>query len=258
MIGLLDGKSVIVTGAAGGIGSVSAKLFAEEGARVLLTDIDEDGLASVAKQIANAGGEAVTMTVDITDEDQVAGMVARAVEAFGRLDCALNNVGVGAGGGSVVDLKREDFEKSLTVNVIGTWLCMKYEIPAMIEAGGGTIVNVSSMAGVMGVANGAPYAASKHAVNGLTKSASAEFGRRGIRINAVCPGVVMTPQMQAAASAGANFDKTFPTAVGRSAEPREIAELSAWLLSSRSSYITGLPVVIDGGRTAVNAIPNQA
>lgn len=255
MTGLLAGKSAIVTGASGGIGSVSAKLLAAEGAKVLVTDVDEAGLGAVVKAITDAGGQAVAMKVDITNEDEVAAMIAKAVASFGRLDCALNNVGVGGGGGPITELKREDFEKALTVNVIGTWLCMKYEIPAMIATGGGTIVNISSMAGVLGVANGAPYSTSKHAVNGLTKSASAEYGRQGIRINAVCPGVVMTPQMQAAVAAGVDFEKAFPTAVGRPADPKEIAELAAWLLSDRSSYITGSPVVIDGGRTAVNAIP---
>jgi len=257
LAGLLEGKSVIVTGAAGGIGSIACLTLAEEGAKVVAVDWDEAGGEAVVKTVRDAGHEAVFVKTDITDEDQVKAMVERAVQAFGRLDCALNNAGAAFNFGSMLDVERSDFQRSLDLNVLGTWMCMKHEIPRMLDGGGGTIVNMASLAGVLGIPDGVTYSTAKHAVVGLTKCAAAEFGVHAIRVNAICPGVVLTPPILAAAKGGVDFNKMNPNALNRACEPREVAELAAWLLSARSSYVTGQAINIDGGKSAATYFTHQ-
>lgn len=249
MTGLVDGKAVLVTGAGSGIGEAVARLFAHEGARIGVADLSLQAAERVCGDIAAAGGQALAIEADVSDEAQVEAMLARMVDRFGRLDGAVNNAGVGQERKPLPDMSRAEFEAVLAVNVVGVFLCMKHEIPRMLEHGG-SIVNIASMSGVEGVPMMSAYSASKHAVNGLTKSAAVEFGRRGVRINSVCPGTVNTPAIQAYAAAGVDFNAIIPTPIGRIAESDEVAQAALWLISDRSSYVTGLPLWVDGGMNA--------
>jgi len=246
----MKGKVVIVTGAGSGIGRAASLLFAEKGARVAAVDLDPAGAAETVKQIEARKGEAILIQADVSKTDQVQAMVRRAVEAFGRLDCAFNNAGVEGGLFPLDQYREETWERTIAVNLTGVWLCMKYEIPEMLRTGGGAIVNAASAAGVIGVPNHYAYVASKHGVVGITKSAALEFGARGIRVNCVCPGIIDTPMTERFIPEGARPLFEQGHALKRFGTAREVAECVVWLCSDAASFVTGHAMLVDGGITA--------
>ena len=253
---LLEGKIALVTGGASGIGRATAGIFAREGAKVVVADVLEDGGAETACMIEDAGGEAAFVRCDVTDPASVEALVKRVVELHGRLDCAFNNAGIeGAPFTRVADNEIENFDRLIGVNLKGVFLCMKYEIPVMLEQGGGAIVNTGSSSGISGVPGMALYSASKGGVHQLTKAAAVEYARSGIRINAVAPGGVDTPLVaRIAAQATSGVREQFmnqPTlSRGHIGAPSEIGEAVAWLASDQAAFITGHCMSVDGGLTA--------
>jgi NAD(P)-dependent dehydrogenase (short-subunit alcohol dehydrogenase family) len=254
MSSMLEGKSAVITGAASGIGAAAARVFSAHGARLVLADIDEEGGHQVAEQIVKDGGEALFVHTDVTSEPQVAAMVEAAVTAYGRLDCAFNNAGVDGETAPLHESTLENWEQVLRVDLTGVWLCLKHEIRQMLQQGGGTIVNTSSIAGLVGLGATpqAAYFAAKHGVIGLTRQAALEYAERDIRVNAVCPGAVRTGLMEAAVQAGVITEQAAVayTPVKRMATPAEIAESAAWLCSPLASFTTGHILTADGGWTA--------
>jgi NAD(P)-dependent dehydrogenase (short-subunit alcohol dehydrogenase family) len=248
---LLEGKSALVTGAASGIGRASALAFAREGARVVIADVNEAEGRKAAEAIRRAGSEARFVRADVTREDEVEAMVRETVEAFGGLDCALNNAGMTGVAGPLQGLSLEEFERVMALNLVGVFLCMKHEIPAMGE-GGGAIVNMASGAGLIPTPGLAPYCASKHGVLGLTKTAALETARTGLRINAICPGSTDTPMLQTSMAADPQVKKMVLSAQpgGRLGTAEEIAEAAVWLCSDRASFVTGHSMLVDGGAVA--------
>ena len=251
MAGQFQGKVAIVTGGSSGIGQAAAIAFAREGARVVLSaDRDVKGGEATVKTIKKAGGEASFVRADVASSADVAALVARTVELYGRLDYAFNNAGISGSWASVVDCSEADWDRTIAVNLKGVWLCMKYEIPVMLK-NGGAIVNTASVAGVKALPNNADYVASKHGVVGLTKSAALAYAKAGIRVNVVCPGPTDTPltrrTLLAPGSPGAaeNIERTLP--FGRMGTSEEVAAAAIWLCSDAASYITGLVVTVDGG-----------
>ena len=244
-----DGEVALVTGAGGGIGAATAHLFAAEGARVVVVDIDRAGAESVAAAIADAGGEAVGLAADVTDEGQVEAAVTLAVERWGRLDCAHNNAGTSGTPAAFTDVTLEDWDAVVRLNLTGVFLCLKHELRVMAPAGRGAIVNNSSGAGGVGFPSLAHYVASKHGVLGLTKTAAQEYARSGIRVNAVCPGTTDTPMMQAFIGGDPGIEKmmkaTVPT--GELGRPEQVAEAVVWLCSERASFVNGDTMLVDGG-----------
>jgi NAD(P)-dependent dehydrogenase (short-subunit alcohol dehydrogenase family) len=243
----LAGKVAIITGGGSGIGQATARLMAAQGASVLVADIDGDAAQATAAEI---GAEA--MLVDVTVSDDVASMVGQAIDLFGRLDIAVNNAGVSSVYARVPELAVDDWNRTIAVNLTGVFLCMAAEIPRLLDAGGGAIVNVASAAGMMGVPGLSAYSASKHGVIGLTRSAALECARKGIRVNAVLPGTVRTPMLEGFTGGDEavleGMGRTSP--VGRLAAPEEIAEAIVWLCSDAASYVTGHAMAVDGGALA--------
>ena len=245
--GLVEGKVALVTGAARGIGRATARLFAREGARVVLADLLEEG-EDVAGEIRREGGEAVFVRTDVTRESEVEALVAGAVERFGRLDCAHNNAGITGGMAAVQDLALEDFERTLRVNLLGVFLCLKHELRVMQRQGGGAVVNTSSGSGVIATPGLAPYCASKHAVLGLTKTAALENARTGVRVNAILPGSIDTPMLRAAMESAPGMERMIRSSLpsGRLGTPEEVAEAVVWLCSDRASLVSGASLLVDG------------
>lgn len=251
MSGLLEGKCALVTGAASGIGRASALAFAREGSRVMLADVDEGEGERAAEAIREAGGAARFARADVTREDEVEAMVRATVDAFGGLDCALNNAGMTGAAAPLQGLELEEFERVIALNLVGVFLCMKHEIPAMRD-GGGVIVNMASGASLVPTPGLAPYCASKHAVLGLTKTAALENVRTGIRVNAICPGSTDTPMLQEAMAMDPKVKKMILSGQpgGRLGRAEEIAEAAVWLCSDRASFVTGHSMLVDGGAVA--------
>lgn len=248
---LLQDKVVLVTGASSGIGAATAVVLANHGAKVVLAARREEESAETLRQAQAAGGEATFIKTDVTDEEQVAAMVQHAVQTYGKLDAAFNN----AGGGFPVDAdwpdnSPEQFDKTFDLNVRGMWLAMKHELKAMIASGGGSIVNNSSIAGIRG-GSGEVYSASKYAVNGLTNSAAVKYGKQGIRVNSVAPGIIRTDGWQQRFDENPGWLEGFQEGIpqGRTGLPSEIGDVVAWLCSDMSSYVTGTCIPIDGGIT---------
>ena len=249
--GKLAGKVAFVTGAANGIGRAAALAFAREGASVVATDISDQGNRETARMVEALGGRAIAIRCDVTKADDVKAALDKTVEAFGRLDIAFNNAGSEQPVTATADLSEEEWDRVVSINLRSVFLCMKYQIPLMLEHGGGSIVNTSSGAGVKGFAGQAAYSAAKHGVIGLTKAAALDYAKSGIRVNAVCPGIIDTPMMQ-------RFTEGTPEGrervisqepVGRMGTPEEIAEAVLWLCSDTSGFVIGHALVIDGGQT---------
>lgn len=248
-----EGKSVIVTGSSGGIGRATAIAFAEEGARVALADVKEAENAETLEMITSMGGTAIALNVDVSDEAQVRQMVATTVEQFGGLDIAVNNAGIFQPAKPLHEQDNATFEKVIGVNLQGVWLCMKYQIAAMLSRGKGAIVNTTSFASVGATPMAAFYGASKHGVLGLTKAAAVEYASQGIRINAVGPGATMTPMLMAQAQQNPHFaeeqvegqEQMLP--IGRVASAEELARPILFLASDDASYMVGHNMMVDGG-----------
>jgi NAD(P)-dependent dehydrogenase (short-subunit alcohol dehydrogenase family) len=245
-----EGKVVLVTGASTGIGRATAIAFANAGARLVLGDIDQRA-AETAATIVAAGGEAQFVSTNVSDADSVRLLVDAAVQAYGRLDAAFNNAGLLPPTADLADMTVEDFDRTIAVDLRGVFLCMKYEIAAMLKTGGGAIVNTASVAGLVADPGMASYVAAKHGVVGLTKAAALDYATRSIRVNAVAPGLVATPMTERWLADPAFAGKLLQNSpIGRAAQPEEIAGTVLHLCSSAASFITGQTFVVDGGQTA--------
>lgn len=248
-MGKLDDRVAIVTGAGSGIGRATALLFADEGAKVVVADWHEEEGGRVAAEIGEAG---VFVKVDVSQPQQVEAMVRTAVEKFGRLDVIFNNAGIEGEQAPTADCTLENWERVIGVNLTGTFLGMKYAIPAMLKNGGGVIINNASVAGIVGFPGIPAYAASKGGVVLMTKTVALEYAKEGIRANVICPGVIWTPMVERF-TAGSEETRAILEAsepIGRFGQPEEVARLALFLASDDSSFCTGAPFVVDGGMTA--------
>ena len=248
-----DDRTALVTGGGSGIGREAALLFAERGARVVVADLAVEGGEETASTIRERGGEAVFIRTDVTRADDVAAMIDTAVSSFGGLDCAINS----AGTATLVrtrthEFSEEEWRRVIDVNLTGVWLCMKQEIPRMLERGGGAIVNLSSIYGLVAAAGTAAYTASKHAVAGLTRTAALDYAKQNIRVNALSPGYTRTRMVEGVISHKPEIEGWFieRTPLGRMGTPREIAEAGVWLCSDAAAFLTGVILPVDGGVVA--------
>lgn len=246
---LSNQEVIVITGAGSGIGRSTALLFAREGYRVVVADRSESAGVTTAREIEASGGTALFIRCDVTRETDVQLLMGRTLESFGRIDCAFNNAGVEGRSTGLPHTTDSDWDDVIGTNLKGVWLCMKYQIPAMLKQGKGAIVNASSVAGLVGVGESALYSASKHGVIGLTESAAMEFARSGIRINAVCPGPVQTPMIERYTRGDEARRESLVASepMGRIAVAGEVADAVLWLCSDRSSFITGVSLPVDGG-----------
>ena len=255
MAGLLEGKSALITGGGGGIGRATSLAFAREGARVAVADASEQTARETVALINAAGGQAMTLTGDVTNAVTVEAMVKSVVTSYGRLDCAFNNAGIAgfqvdAAGKKTADWSEASFDRMIGVNLKGVWLCMKYELPQMIAQGGGAIVNTASIAGLIGLPTSSAYVAAKHGVVGLTKTAALEYADDKVRVNAVCPGYIET-NMTADTMRRRGAEIMAKVPFNRMGKPEEIAEMVVWLCSDRASYVSGAAYNVDGGYMAI-------
>jgi len=252
-MGWFQGKAAVVTGAGMGIGRDTARILAAQGAAVMCADVNLDAAAGVVKLITDAGGQAAMVKTDVSDPKQCEEMVAATVKAFGGLHLAVNNAGISGGPLKTATHPIDDWRRIISVNLDGVFYSMRYEIPAMLETGGGSIVNVSSILGLVGFESSPAYTAAKHGVVGLTKTASIELAQQNIRVNSVNPGFIMTPMQT---NQGVNTgDETYnyiaaKHPMNRFGNPQEVAYGIAWLLSDEASFLTGISMPIDGGYTA--------
>jgi NAD(P)-dependent dehydrogenase (short-subunit alcohol dehydrogenase family) len=250
MAGSLDGKILLVTGPSSGIGRATALAGAREGARIVAADLAAEGGAETVDMIKRHGGEATFVRTDVTRATEVEMLIQAAVAAYGRIDCAHNNAGIEGELATTADYAEEDWDRVMAVNLKGVWLCMKYEIPQMLQQGSGSIVNTASLAGLVGARRMPAYVASKHGVAGLTKTAALEYARSGIRVNAVCPGFIHTAMVDRMfLSRRPDIADRLAEAepMGRLGQPEEVAEAVIWLCSDAASFVTGHPLTIDGG-----------
>jgi len=251
MAGMLDGKSALITGAGGGIGRATALAFAREGARVAVADVMKEAARETVALVNAAGGQAISLSGDVSRDADVRSMVHTVVETYGRLDCAFNNAGIAgwqvdAVGKKTAEWSEEAFDRMIAVNLKGVWLCMRHELPQMQAQRRGSIVNTASIAGLAGLPTSSAYVAAKHGVVGLTKTAALEYAEANIRVNAVCPGYIRTgmtePSMRLRGEA-----ILAQTPLKRMGNPEEIAEMVLWLCSERASFVSGAAYNVDGG-----------
>lgn len=245
------GKVALVTGGGSGIGRAASLAFAREGAKVVVADVSPEGGLETVERIKAGGGEAMFVAADVSDEAQVVAMIDASINAFGRIDCAFNNAGIGGGRRPVHDWELADFRKVIAVNLEGVFLCMKHEVPVMLRQRGGSIVNNASIAGLRGSPTLGPYVASKHAVVGLTKTAALEYIAYGVRVNAICPGWTETAilkELQEDPKVMKRMIERIP--LKRIGRPEEIAAAVLWLCSDAASFTVGHAMVLDGGMMA--------
>jgi NAD(P)-dependent dehydrogenase (short-subunit alcohol dehydrogenase family) len=248
-------KVAFVTGAAGGIGRATALAFAREGANVVVSDISEQNVRETARMIEAAGGQALAIGCDVTRAEDVEAALERTSATFGRLDAAFNNAGVEQAKHAMADITEEEWDRIIAIDLRGTFLCMKYEIPLLLQQGGGAIVNTSSGAGVKGFEGQAAYVAAKHGVVGLSKAAALDYAPQNIRINAICPGIIDTPMMDRfGGGTPEGKEKELASAaaaqpIGRAGKSEEIAAAVVWLCSDAASFVVGDAMVVDGGQT---------
>ena len=251
MSGMVEEKVAVVTGAGSGIGQAAAVLFAAEGAKVLVTDIDEAGGAETVATIEAAGGEASFLRVDITSEADIEAMVATAVDRYGGLDCALNNAGISEPPVDFTEMPLESWNKMIAIQLTGPFLCMKHELRHMLANGGGAICNTASGAAFVPAPGQVHYTAAKHGVLGLTRQGANDYARQGVRVNAICPGLVDTPMLRKFMASDPAMAELLPTLAtpGRMSTASEQAEVAVWLCSDRASYVSGVSMAVDHGQT---------
>ena len=249
MPGCVEGKVALITGGASGIGRATALTFARERAKLVIADMNADGGHQTVHMITEQGGEAIFVKTDVSKAVEVQALISQAVATYGRLDCAHNNAGISGGGHALTaEYLEETWHQVIAVNLTGVWLCMKYEIPQMLHHGGGVIVNTASVAGLIGGRGLAAYAASKHGVVGLTKTAALEYAPQGIRVNCVCPGVIQTPMTARGLRNPERRARIMASEpMGRVGTPEEVAEAVVWLCSDAASFVTGHTMTVDGG-----------
>jgi NAD(P)-dependent dehydrogenase (short-subunit alcohol dehydrogenase family) len=242
----------LVTGGAAGIGKAAALAFSAQGAKVALCDVKVERGEEVAHSIVKSGGHAIFIQADVSKPADVERLVGSAVKKFGRIDHAFNNAGIEGQMATTTECSEENFDRTIAINLKGVWLCMRSEIQQMLRQGGGSIVNMSSVAGLVGFASLPAYVASKHGVIGLTKSAALEYAKQGIRINAICPGVIHTEMIDRVTGRNPEVEKQFVNLepLGRMGTPEEIAAGALWLCSSSASFVTGHALTVDGGLVA--------
>ena len=255
-MGLVSGKVALVTGSGAGIGRAAALKFAEEAGKVIVSDIESDEGNETAALIKQNGGDAVFARADVTKSADVEALIATVVDTYGQFDSACNNAGIEGKIAPIAEQSEDDFDRVMSVNAKGTFLCLKYEIAHMHKNGGGAIVNLASVAGLVGFPGLGSYIASKHAINGLTKNAALEYSKLGVRINSICPGGIETRMLDSLVTQSSGgrtgthqmMDPLHP--IGRIGNPNEVAELIVWLCSSRASFMTGANMAVDGGYVA--------
>ena len=252
MTKLLEDKVAIITGAGGGLGRGCAEVFAKEGAKIILAGTTMRNLEETREIILQSDAEAHCIVTDVAETGDVKKMVEFTINQFGRLDCAVNNAGIDGDLTPTADYSEETFDRVIAVNLKGVWNCMRFQIPRMLEIGGGSIVNVSSAISEVGQYNMVAYCASKAGVNGMTKAASLDYGNQNIRINALLPGIVATPMMVTMMEEKPYLREPLLASepIGRFGTPEEIGEAAAWLCSDRSSFASGSMISIDGGYLA--------
>jgi NAD(P)-dependent dehydrogenase (short-subunit alcohol dehydrogenase family) len=253
---LMQGRVALVAGASKGIGAVTAEAFAAAGASVVLASRDLTALEAVAKGITGRGGQAIAVRADVSDEDSMRRLVDQAVQTYGRLDAAFNNAAAGPLPAPLADIDTGEFDHGIAVHIRGTFLGMKFQIPAMLRSGGGTIVNMASVAGLNGTANLAAYVAGKAGIIGLTKVAALDYADQGVRVNVVAPGPILTYHLEAAGPEAQRL-AGLSTPMRRTGTAAEVAQAVLWLCSPQSSFITGAVIPVDGGQNAGNKPPQM-
>ncbi len=248
----MDGKTAFITGAASGIGASTASMLLREGARVCITDVTDIRDEELSHMISERPDNSLFLKADVSDDSQVEKVIRGTVERFGSLDFAFNNAGIEGKQVPTAEYDQSDFDRVIAINLKGVWLCMRHEIDYMLKRGHGSIVNNSSIAGLRGFSNLSAYTASKHGVIGLTKSAALEYAKSGIRVNAVCPGVIRTAMVDRVIGGDPEVEKMYTgmEPIGRMGVPREIGEAVLWLFSDSSSFVTGHAMIVDGGMMA--------
>ncbi len=252
MAGLLEGKCALITGAASGIGRAAALAFAREGAKLTLADVATEGGAETVSLVSKAGGQAHFVKCDVSRAAEVEALVGAAVNQYGRLDCAFNNAGIEGQTLRTAEDTEENWDRVIAIDLKGVWLCLKFEIRQMLKQGGGAIVNTSSAAGLVGSHGMPAYSAAKHGVVGLTKVAALEYSKAGIRVNAVCPGVIDTPMVRRLVAGRPKLEQRLVAVepIGRKGKPQEVAEAVVWLCSEAASFVSGCAMPVDGALTA--------
>ena len=254
-MGALDGKSIVVTGAGGGIGAASALVLAAAGARLVLSDVNRDAGEAAAEAVRADGGDAAFVAADLASEDRIAALVADAVGRYGRIDGAFNNAGVEQRNKPLDELSLEEWDLAIRIDLTAVFLCIKHQVRAMLKSGGGAIVNTASSLGQVGLAGASEYCAAKHGVVGVTRAAGADYGHRGVRVNAILPGITRTP-MISRLSEDPQLKEAFDLArmrhsMHRFGEPSEIGDAVVWLLSDQASFVNGAAIAVDGGYLSI-------